>query len=351
MPCTTYVCLCLDSILWQKDADSGQDEGNSNYSLHLPREEFTRAGAAQLVARAMNKHLGLQGQRGFLPSAPSPPQGALPYLPRGVYVNERNDLCLSVLPTEVHEPLQGEIQHDAATVALRKPNERKLSGSAYKITSSRAYHHGTMLLSAQLERLGSALSSPLPSDSIKSKGVDSVRAPVTSLATAFPSRRWSHNDFVSAIVREFAGPDAVVRIASDDLLADQALRDAHTELGKWEWIFGQTPEFTLRLTPRLSWGHISGQMTVRHGRILRLSLEQCDLNGPQQVQEALKFWLEHGLVNTPFDQLVVRPPVLSAAQPPPCDSTSPPPPPLEATANELLQVNKDELFAYLKQLL
>ena len=32
-----------------------------------------------------------------------------------------------------------------------------VSGSAYKIVNTRAYHHGTMLVSAELDRLGNVL--------------------------------------------------------------------------------------------------------------------------------------------------------------------------------------------------
>lgn len=45
-------------------------------------------------------------------------------------VNERNDICVG-----------GE----------------KASGSAYKIVSGRAYHHGTMLITTRLETLGDLL--------------------------------------------------------------------------------------------------------------------------------------------------------------------------------------------------
>lgn len=45
-------------------------------------------------------------------------------------VNERNDICVGV---------------------------EKASGSAYKIVSGRAYHHGTMLITTKLETLGDLL--------------------------------------------------------------------------------------------------------------------------------------------------------------------------------------------------
>lgn len=207
-----------------------QDAGNSNYSLHMRREDFHRASTAQLVARALNDAapLGLTAQRGVSLRAPPLPADAaqaahvLASLPRGVYANERNDLCVSLLRpsdarTESELQARGQLlpcagsdralPHDPLTVQLRKPFERKISGSAYKITSSRAYHHGTMLLSAHLDQLGGSLSSALaraapttgqhtlspscapPAPVVRlalNKSVSSVRAPVTSLLQAFP---------------------------------------------------------------------------------------------------------------------------------------------------------------------
>ena len=43
-----------------------------------------------------------------------------------------------------------------------------VSGSAYKIVNNRAYHHGTMLISSQLETLGKLLHSNKVSRSVPS---------------------------------------------------------------------------------------------------------------------------------------------------------------------------------------
>lgn len=48
----------------------------------------------------------------------------------GANTNARNDLCVG---------------------------EMKVSGSAYKIAGTRAYHHGTMLIATRLDALGEAL--------------------------------------------------------------------------------------------------------------------------------------------------------------------------------------------------
>lgn len=72
---------------------------------------------------------------------------------------------------------------------------RKVSGSAFKLTRLRSYHHGTMLLNSRLEDVRSYLRSPAK-EWLKARGVDSVRSPVANVGV-------EREAFVDAVVREF----------------------------------------------------------------------------------------------------------------------------------------------------
>ena len=63
---------------------------------------------------------------------------------------------------------------------------RKVSGSAYKISSQHAYHHGTLLLDADLGRM--RLLRRTSGAKITSRAVDSVSSPVANLRATFPER-------------------------------------------------------------------------------------------------------------------------------------------------------------------
>jgi lipoate-protein ligase A len=154
---------------------------------------------------------------------------------KGAYVNGRNDICIAL--------------------KNRKPAERKISGSAYKIISSRAYHHGTMLLTSNLSHLGSALK---PSrTTMQSKGVESVPSPVSNLVDAFHSRRLalSHDQFCEAVLAEFQrtyGEASVSHVGERDykeILEDHKgdLEAGRREMDSWDWTWGQTPEFHHRI--------------------------------------------------------------------------------------------------------
>jgi lipoate-protein ligase A len=104
-----------------------QDLGNTNFSIHLPRTSFDRRATAQIVLRAV-KSLGVDD----------------------AHVNDRNDIC-------VGEYKMSLLFSDPLRPGLPLVMMEYVSGSAYKIVNSRAYHHGTMLISTQLGNLGELL--------------------------------------------------------------------------------------------------------------------------------------------------------------------------------------------------
>jgi lipoate-protein ligase A len=107
------------------------DLGNTNYSIMMPRGEFDMRRSAQLVCDALRRHLDIPAS-----------------------LTNRNDISVK---------------------------ERKVSGSAYRIIQHRAFHHGTMLIDCDLQRLHRYLYAPLANNNnnnnflakrrIESKGI------------------------------------------------------------------------------------------------------------------------------------------------------------------------------------
>ncbi|KAK0569674.1 hypothetical protein OC861_000756 [Tilletia horrida] len=230
------------------------DLGNTNYSIHVDKDVFTRRINAELVSRALNNLLHSSPGSSLLPDkAPI----------ASVYVNHRSDICVRMSPsshTALPAPLDPTIKPDPPD-----PLERKISGSAYKLTAHRAYHHGTLLLHADLSQLGHSLRN-LRGEALQSKGVASVRATVVNLVDAFPEAqgRLHWGEVSKAIVREFGQTYAssqnelgffaehaleAIKVGEQDevvsrLRADSVFKESYQDLQSWEWIFGQTPEFT-----------------------------------------------------------------------------------------------------------
>ena len=108
------------------DLLSFQDLGNTNYSIHLPRTAFDRNETAKIVVAAV-RSLGVDA-----------------------YANERNDICAHGFKI-CRLSLLGHIE--SMYLSRGSLSISHLSGSAYKIVNNRAYHHGTMLISTQLDSL------------------------------------------------------------------------------------------------------------------------------------------------------------------------------------------------------
>ncbi|KAG8956763.1 Biotin/lipoate A/B protein ligase [Tulasnella sp. 424] len=191
-----------------------KDLGNTNYSIMVPRTSFQRRPNAELVARAV--------------SSIGPPA----------------------------EWFTGD----------------HVSGSAYKIVNKRAYHHGTMLIDAKLNQLGDLLHNT--KENLITKGVESVRSPVQNL------RKWApnltHEDFVDAVSQEFQktynGSQDIHKIDKDLVDDIPGIRSVYDELQTWDWQYGQTPEFTHRLSGTFNWGDISADVSSKHGRITSVSI-------------------------------------------------------------------------------
>ncbi|KAG8690962.1 Biotin/lipoate A/B protein ligase, partial [Ceratobasidium sp. 423] len=218
------------------------DLGNTNYSVMVPRETFTRDANAKLVASALNsRDIGIPA-----------------------YVNGRHDIVV----------------HD-----------KKMS-SAYKIINRRAYHHGTMLINAQLDRLGNLLRNT--KTSLHTKGVESVRSPVANLVSFSPTV--THDLFVECVTQVFRETyypddywdDEVVQVESGNEFVDKGAK----ELRSWEWRFGQTPEFTHDMSNSFSWGDVNVHITSKRGIITH-----CHVAGPD-IPDTVLVGLRYGTLET-----------------------------------------------------
>lgn len=77
--------------------------------------------------------------------------------------------------------------------------DRKVSGSAYRETHDRGFHHGTLLLDADLSRLANYLN-PDPKK-LAAKGISSVRSRVANLCELLPGIE--HQQVSHALIEAF----------------------------------------------------------------------------------------------------------------------------------------------------
>lgn len=171
-------------------------------------------------------------------------------------------------------------------VADGATNTRKISGSAFKHTRERCFHHGTLLLDADLERLHRYLT-PV-SQRLKAKGTRSVPWPVINLRQI--RRDLTYQGLFQALIDAFTGRhgmDAVpVHREGEDMSAFNPDFDAyHRTMGEWEWLYGMTPEFvhTVRNLP----GTETLNLVVHGGLIERVEPEEGCVSGSRDVSRTL----------------------------------------------------------------
>lgn len=147
--------------------------------------------------------------------------------------------------------------------------ERKISGSAYKETKDRGFHHGTLLINADLNRLTDYLN-PDPKK-LQTKGITSVRSRVMNLAELLPDI--THERVCQGIIDAFFahfGETVKAEVISPLVLPDlPGFSDIFAKQSSWEWNFGQAPAFSHVLETRFHWGGIELHVDVEHGVISR----------------------------------------------------------------------------------
>ena len=163
---------------------------------------------------------------------------------------------------------------------------RKFSGNAFYQTGQRAYHHGTLLVDVDMERLGRYLR---PSQAkLAAKGVASVRSRVVNLRELRP-------DLTMSALRE-ALEEAfgqVYGLPWERLSAEELDQDALHELARrnrsWEWIYGRSLPFSFSCQERFDWGELRLQLQVEEGVVHTAQVYSDAMDW--QIAPALERWL------------------------------------------------------------
>lgn len=150
--------------------------------------------------------------------------------------------------------------------------DRKVSGSAYRETHDRGFHHGTLLLDADLSRLANYLN-PDPKK-LAAKGISSVRSRVANLCELLPGIE--HQQVSHALIEAFFAhygarvpPEHISPTQLPDL---PGFADTFARQRSWEWNFGHAPAFTHQLDERFDWGGVELHFDVEKGIIGRAQI-------------------------------------------------------------------------------
>jgi lipoate-protein ligase A len=121
----------------------------------------------------------------------------------------------------------------------------KFSGQAFCHRRDRTMHHGTLLVNADLARLGRYLGPEL--EGIETKAVESVPAKVANLSQFAPEL--TVKKLIAGLIeqfREMYGCGGVVEYGSDGIVPETQLLPMIGKNSSKDWKLGHTPKFTFQ---------------------------------------------------------------------------------------------------------
>lgn len=146
---------------------------------------------------------------------------------------------------------------------------RKFSGHAYYHRSGKSYHHGTLMVHVDPERLSRYLTvSPLK---LGPKGVSSVRSRVMNLVDAAPNL--TIGDLKAALAEAFPTVlGARGEVLDGDPIAEEVLARTAERYRSRAWVLRDTRAFDITRQARFSWGTVRLDYSTGQGVICDAAL-------------------------------------------------------------------------------
>lgn len=242
--CRTELLEKEGGLLARRSSGGGavyHDMGNLNFTFVLPRKDYDLARQFAVLQRAAAA-FGVETE-----------------------VSGRNDVIL-------------------------KDGGAKFSGNAFRFTADMALQHGTILISADMDRLSRYLA---PSKrKLQAKGVESVRARVCNLQEIAPDVTIS--GMRHAMTEAFAAMYGAYERVEEPSMDAAEIRRLTQRFASWDWRFGKTPRFDISFAERFSWGEIEILLHCEQGHVA-----ECVVYS-DAMDEALPTRLAAAIKNAPF---------------------------------------------------
>ncbi len=165
-------------------------------------------------------------------------------------------------------------------------NGRKFSGNAFYHSGGKAYHHGTLLIDTDSDKLSRYLS---PSKAkLQAKGVSSVRSRVINLSELVPGLTCQQ-------MAQYMG-DAFSQVyqlpVTPYVLSQQQrmqIESAASHFKSSQWLCATTPPFSFSCGGQFSWGNLELQLQVHKERIsaVKVYTDAMDWSIAQTVEDTL----------------------------------------------------------------
>lgn len=145
----------------------------------------------------------------------------------------------------------------------------KFSGNAFYHSGNRSYHHGTLLIDVDMDKLQRYLSPPKAK--LQAKGVASVRSRVVNLSELSPGLTISEMKryMVKAFQTVYGHEAKEVILTQEDHAAIAAMAE---ENKSWEFLYGTPLPFTFQCEEKFDWGYVQLQLQAKGGVVTAAKL-------------------------------------------------------------------------------
>jgi len=161
---------------------------------------------------------------------------------------------------------------------------RKFSGNAFYNSKGKSYHHGTILINADREKLAKYLTPPKAK--LQAKGVKSVKSRVVNLIELVPmlTIEKMKEYMLRAFEEIYALPSSPFVIGNDEEIVSLS-----KEYSAWEYLYAPAPPFTFSCDGTFTWGSITLQFDVKKGIIesVQVFTDSMEHNLPDFLKDAL----------------------------------------------------------------
>ena len=168
-------------------------------------------------------------------------------------------------------------------------DSKKFSGNAMYSRDGKTFSHGTLMYNVNTEVVADALQ--VPKDKIESKGIKSVRSRVTNIMPYLKPefQNLTTQQFRDELIKRIMKVDTIEEAQKNEYhLTDEDNQAIEEIENKWykndEWVYGKSPDFTVKKRKHFTGGTIDARFMVEHGKIANLKI-YGDFFGTGDVHE------------------------------------------------------------------
>ncbi len=162
---------------------------------------------------------------------------------------------------------------------------RKFSGNAFYHSNGRSYHHGTLLINSDKEKIQKYLTPPKAK--IEAKGVKSVKSRVVNLSEL--SAKLNCEDMKRNLISASQSVYGVTAEIFTDMNSEK-ISELAEQYKDWNYVYGISFPFDVSMTEQLGFGNLNLQFRIKNRKIegVKVYTDALDISISDRLTSALE---------------------------------------------------------------